>query len=134
MGHARRAEDQAEGHGPGIIAPCSEPSVWEQSLEPREEGHEHGGADRDDALAGISIASCVGSLDLDIAVGMAPAWGVVAAQASVDGQFRGRTLAVQLLNEGQPADAIIERITVTAVDPNFNSRQYGIAAVSAPGS
>ena len=55
------------------------------------------GADRSEGLAGISIASCVGSLDLDIAVGMAPGHGVVAAQASVDSQFRGRTMAVELL-------------------------------------
>ena len=81
------------------------------------------GTDTAEGLAGISIASCVGSLDLDIAVGMAPGRGVVAAQASVDGQFRGRTLAVELLEEGQlGAPAIVERITQTAVDPNPQSR------------
>jgi hypothetical protein len=56
---------------------------------------------------------------------------VVAAQASVDGQFRGRTLAVQLLSEGQTAEAIVERITVTSVDPNPQIRQYGIASLGA---
>ena len=81
------------------------------------------GTDTAEGLAGISIASCVGSLDLDIAVGMAPGRGVVAAQASVDGQFRGRTLAVELLEEGQlGTPAIVERITQTAVDPNPQSR------------
>lgn len=92
------------------------------------------GVDRAESLAGISIASCVGALDLDIAVGMAPGSGVVAAQASVDSQFRGRTLAVQLLGEGQPAEAVVDRITVTAVDPNFQARQYGIAAITSGGS
>jgi uncharacterized Ntn-hydrolase superfamily protein len=88
------------------------------------------GADSAASLAGISIASCVGALDLDIAVGMAHGpvgWGAVAAQASVDGQFRGRTLAIELLRAGVVADAVVEAITVSSVDPNFNSRQYGIA-------
>jgi uncharacterized Ntn-hydrolase superfamily protein len=90
------------------------------------------GTDRDEALSGISIASCVGSLDLGIAVGMAPGAGVVAAQASVDSQFRGRTLAVELLREGElGAPAILERIATAEVDPGFQSRQYGIAAVRA---
>lgn len=92
------------------------------------------GADRLEALAGISIASCVGALDLDIAVGMAHgpdrSVGAVAAQASVDGQFRGRTRAVEMLRQGEAASAVVTAITTTAVDPSFNSRQYGIVGSS----
>ena len=39
------------------------------------------GTDRAEALSGISIASCVGSLDLGIAVGMAPGAGVYMQRA-----------------------------------------------------
>ena len=71
--------------------------------------------------------------DLGIAVGMAhsgDAVGAVAAQASVDSQFRGRTRAVELLQQGEDASAIVAAITTTAVDPSFNSRQYGIVGSS----
>ena len=86
-------------------------------------------ADPSSAASGISIASCVGSLDLDIAYGTAPGFGSVAAQASVDSQFRGRTRAVELLRLGELPAEILDEITTTAVDPSPASRQYGVAAV-----
>jgi len=88
------------------------------------------GADSAASLAGISITSCVGNLELDIAVGFAHGpigFGVVAAQAYVDFQFRGRDLAVEQMSAGVAADAVVAAITKHAVDPGFNDRQYGIA-------
>ena len=86
-------------------------------------------ADPPSSSSGISIASCVGSLDLSIAYGNAPGFGAVAAQAAVDSQFRGRNLAVELLRLGELPAAIVGQITQSAVDPNPAARQYGVAAV-----
>ena len=86
-------------------------------------------ADPPSMASGISIASCVGSLDLGIAYGNAPGFGAVAAQASVDSQFRGRNMAVELLRLGELPAEIVGQITQSAVDPNPASRQYGVAAV-----
>jgi len=94
------------------------------------------GADSAASLAGISIASCVGNLELDIAVGMAHGpvgFGAVAAQARVDFEFRGRTMAVEQLRAGTAADAVVAAITKSAVDPNFDERQYGIAETGSGG-
>jgi len=94
------------------------------------------GADSADSLAGISIASCVGALHLDIAVGMAHGpvgFGAVAAQAYVDFKFRGRDRATELLGQGKTADAAVKVITDSRFDEGFSSRQYGIAETGSDG-
>jgi len=94
------------------------------------------GADSAASLAGISIASCVGNLELDIAVGMAHGpvgFGAVAAQARVDFNFRGRNLAVQELKNGAAADAVVAAITQRSVDSGYRERQYGIAETGSGG-
>jgi len=94
------------------------------------------GADSADSLAGISIASCVGALHLDIAVGMAHGpvgFGAVAAQAYVDFKFRGRDRATEMMGQGKTADAAVKAITNSRFDEGFSYRQYGIAETGSEG-
>jgi len=94
------------------------------------------GADGADSLAGISIASCVGALHLDIAVGMAHGpvgFGAVAAQSYVDPKFRGRDRATEMLRQGKTAGAAVDAITNSRFDEGFSYRQYGIAETGSAG-
>ena len=62
--------------------------------------------------------------------GSAVGQGVVAAQARVDDERRGRERAVLRLGEGVAPDDIIAEITDTAFDFFANERQYGVVDLS----
>jgi uncharacterized Ntn-hydrolase superfamily protein len=84
------------------------------------------GTDTRTRQVGGAGTSCVGGLDVHVLYGSAPGFGVVAAQASLDSQFRGRNEAIAELKQGISPDQIIQTITTTQIDPSPQSRQYGI--------
>jgi uncharacterized Ntn-hydrolase superfamily protein len=89
------------------------------------------GTDTRTRQVGGAGTSCVGGLDVHVLYGSAPGFGVVAAQASLDPQRRGRNEAVAELMDGIAPDQIIQTITSTQFDTGAQSRQYGIVDLQA---
>lgn len=75
---------------------------------------------------GAAVTSCVGSLDLTIAVSTAPGFGVVDAQATFDPSFKGRNLAAERLRAGEPPAEIIADITDAGYDDDAGVRQFAV--------
>jgi uncharacterized Ntn-hydrolase superfamily protein len=79
---------------------------------------------------GGAITSCVGELDVGIVYGSLPGVGLIHAQAQLDQRSRGKTRALELLEQGLDPAEIIIQITRPELDPSFAARQYGIVDLS----
>ncbi|HMJ12503.1 MAG TPA: DUF1028 domain-containing protein [Polyangiaceae bacterium] len=84
--------------------------------------------DRATRQVGGTGTSCISGGSVYRIYGSAPGFGAVNSQALASTQ--GRDEAVRLLAQGWAPDAIIQRLTDPAFDLFFESRQYGIVALS----
>lgn len=84
-------------------------------------------ADSRSQHVGGAGTSCVGSLDVAIILGVAPAKGAVHAQAQIN--TMGRDEAVALLMQDATAQNIVDDITAASFDPAAAQRQYGVVSL-----
>jgi uncharacterized Ntn-hydrolase superfamily protein len=84
--------------------------------------------DRATRQIGGAGTSCISGSSVYRIYGSAPGFGAVNSQALASTQ--GRDEAVRLLAQGWAPDAIITRLTDPAFDLFFESRQYGIVALT----
>jgi uncharacterized Ntn-hydrolase superfamily protein len=82
--------------------------------------------DADADQVGGAVTSCVGVLDVSIAYGGVPGFGVVHAQAGIDPLLKGRGEAMRELALGTAPTSIIATITDPQFDAQAGLRQYGI--------
>ncbi|MFT3835378.1 MAG: DUF1028 domain-containing protein [Myxococcaceae bacterium] len=75
---------------------------------------------------GAAVTSCVGALDLTIAISTAPGFGVVDAQATFDPSFKGRNLAAEKLRAGEAPADILRDITDAGYDDDAGVRQFAV--------
>jgi uncharacterized Ntn-hydrolase superfamily protein len=83
---------------------------------------------------GAAVTSCVGPLDLTIAVATAPGFGVVDAQATFDPAFRGRDLAAEKLRTGEAPADILRDITDPSFDDDAGVRQFAVVDLKLRGA
>lgn len=84
-------------------------------------------ADARSGDVGLAVASCVPDFHADVTAALVPGLGVAATQAEFDLANRDRVF--DLLRAGEPANAIIDRMSDLGYDASVSTRQYGVVTI-----
>ena len=77
---------------------------------------------------GVALATCLPNLYADAVASLVPGKGVAVTQARVIIENRNRVQAA--LIEGLSAEAVLQRVANSSIDPDLSQRQYGVVTLT----
>ena len=84
-------------------------------------------ADPDSGDVGVAIASCVPEVHADFLAALAPGKGAAVVQARAD--IDNRNEVFDMLQNGDSASIIVDKVSDFEFDPIPNTRQYGVVTI-----